>query len=189
VETGNTGVDTGAVDVSAATSRRLACDASVVVMTHASDGTVLDVGRKTRTIPPAIRRALANRDRLCRFPGCVARRCDVHHVTHWADGGATRLDNLLLLCRRHHRLVHEGGVAVTVAPDGAVMFTLPSGRHLASSPSLLADDLRLEERLTDVVEAPATWDGTPFDLLWVLDVLYRPSAPWSGPTSVGPSLA
>ncbi len=86
--------------VSAVTSRRVACDAAVVVLQHAPDGAILDVGRKTRTVPPALRRALQARDRQCRFPGCHARRCDAHHVRHWADGGATRLDNLVLLCRR-----------------------------------------------------------------------------------------
>ena len=96
-------VDHGAVDVSAETSRRISCDASVVTMRHGADGAVLDVGRKTRTIPPSIRRALQARDRSCRFPGCTARRCDAHHVEHWIDGGATSLDNLVLLCRRHHR--------------------------------------------------------------------------------------
>ena len=81
------------IGVSAGTSRRIACDASRVVMTHARDGTVLDVGRKTRTVPPAIRRALTARDRRCRFPGC-----DAHHVRHCANGGATRLENLFLVC-------------------------------------------------------------------------------------------
>ena len=80
------------VRVSAGTSRRIACDASTVVMRHDRDGRVLDVGRKTRTIPPAIRRALTARDRRCRFPGCGSRHCDAHHVRHWADGGATRRD-------------------------------------------------------------------------------------------------
>jgi len=83
--------------------------AAVVVMRHAADGSVLDVGRKTRTIPPAMRRALAARDSRCGLPGCGARQCVAHHVRHWADGGETRLDNLVLLCRRHHRAVHEGG--------------------------------------------------------------------------------
>jgi 5-methylcytosine-specific restriction endonuclease McrA len=91
-----------------ATSQRLACDASLVHMRHDADG-VLDVGRKTRTIPLSIRRALTARDAGCRFPGCTSRRCDAHHLTHWADGGATSVDNLVLLCRRHHRAVHEGG--------------------------------------------------------------------------------
>jgi hypothetical protein len=97
------------VRVSAETSQRLACDAAVVAITEGPEGAVLDVGRKTRTIPPAIRRALSARDQQCRFPGCTSRRCDAHHIEHWADGGSTRLDNLLLLCRRHHRMVHEDG--------------------------------------------------------------------------------
>jgi hypothetical protein len=95
----------------------MACDAGAVVMRHAADGSVLDVGRKTRTIPPALRRALLARDRQCRFPGCNARRCDAHHVRHWADGGPTRLDNLVLLCRRHHRAVHEEGFLVRMGPS------------------------------------------------------------------------
>ena len=62
-------------------------------MTHAPDGSILDVGRKTRTISPALRRALIERDGGCRFPGCRAGRCDAHHLKHWADGGETSLDN------------------------------------------------------------------------------------------------
>ena len=95
--------------VSAETSRRLSCDASVVEIGHGRDGSVLDVGRKTRTIPPSVRRALEVRDRGCRFPGCGLRFTDAHHIKHWADGGETRLENLLLLCSHHHRLLHEEG--------------------------------------------------------------------------------
>ena len=91
--------EAGGIHVSAATAQRLACDAATVEMRHDSDGQVLDVGRKSRTISPALRRALAARDRQCRFPGCQARRCDAHHIRHWAHGGATALDNLVLLCR------------------------------------------------------------------------------------------
>jgi hypothetical protein len=97
------------VRVSAETSRRLTCDASVVKVTRGSGGSVLDAGRKTRTISPALRRALEVRDRGCRFPGCGLRFTDAHHVHHWADGGATSLANCLLLCAYHHTLVHEGG--------------------------------------------------------------------------------
>jgi len=107
----------GDLRVPAGTSRRIACDASLVVMTHGPDGSVLDVGRKTRTVPPAIRRALDHRDGGCRFPGCGLRFCDAHHVKHWADGGETRLDNLVLLCRRHHRAVHEEGFGVEIVTD------------------------------------------------------------------------
>jgi len=95
--------------VSAETSRRLSCDASVVEICHGRDGSVLDVGRKTRTIPPSVRRALEVRDRGCRFPGCGLRFTDAHHTKHWADGGVTKLNNLLLLCGHHHRLLHEEG--------------------------------------------------------------------------------
>ena len=91
--------EAGGIHVSAETARRVACDAATVTMCHGPGGEILDVGRRTRTIPPALRRALAARDRQCRFPGCGNRRCDSHHVEHWADGGRTALDNLVLLCR------------------------------------------------------------------------------------------
>ncbi len=91
------------------TARRIACDCGKVCVHEDGTGEVLSVGRKTRTVPAAIRRALRARDRGCRFPGCTHRRfVDAHHVRHWADGGETRLDNLVLLCSRHHTLVHEG---------------------------------------------------------------------------------
>jgi len=95
--------------VSYETSRRLTCDATVVAVHHSSDGSVMGAGRRTRTISPALRRALAARDRGCRFKGCGLRFTDAHHVRHWADGGETSLGNLLLLCSYHHRLVHEEG--------------------------------------------------------------------------------
>jgi hypothetical protein len=80
----------------------------------------LDVGRRTRTIPPAIRTALVVRDRGCAFPGCdrPPSWTDAHHREHWADGGPTSLDNLVLLCRTHHRAVHEGGWQLIHDPDG-----------------------------------------------------------------------
>jgi hypothetical protein len=76
--------------VSREASRRLCCDASVVRVTESPDGGILSVGRKTRTIPPALRRALEIRDRGCRFPGCGLRFTDAHHVTHWATAGRRR---------------------------------------------------------------------------------------------------
>ena len=111
--------------VSAETSQRLGCDASRVVMKHDADGRIFEVGAKTRTIPPALRRALLHRDRSCRFPGCHGRFCQAHHIRHWAQGGPTTLSNLVLLCRRHHRAVHEEGyrsngysMASSVPPPG-----------------------------------------------------------------------
>ena len=87
------------VRVSAETSRRLACDASRVVMRHGRDGRVVEVAARTRTIPPALRRALHHRDRGCRFPGCGSRFGQGHHIHHWARGGPTTLSNLAMLCR------------------------------------------------------------------------------------------
>ena len=109
--------------VSAETSRRIACDASLLGIKEDENGEPLSIGRKTRAIPPAMRRALRMRDKGCRFPGCTNDRfVDGHHIKHWADGGETSLDNLVLLCRHHHHLVHEGGFACEKSKDGEVEF-------------------------------------------------------------------
>ncbi|NNF38384.1 MAG: DUF222 domain-containing protein [Gemmatimonadetes bacterium] len=124
--------------VPAGTSRRLACDASVVrtgLSLGGVDGSpTLDLGRSTRTISPSLRRALDLRDRVCRFPGCACRFTDGHHIKHWADGGETNLRNLILLCRRHHRAVHEGGVQVCMDREGKVAFFTPKGRAMFDAP-------------------------------------------------------
>ena len=133
--------DLDGIRVSAETSRRMACDAAVVAMVHAMDGAVVSVGRRTRTIPPHIRRALEERDRGCRFPGCACRFTEAHHVKHWADGGETSLRNTVLLCRRHHRAVHEGRVKVSVNSDGTVLFFTPKGRMLVDAPRSSTGDL------------------------------------------------
>src|SRR6266849_835348 len=112
--------------VSAETSRRLACDASRVVMQHARDGRVVEVAARTRTIPPALRRGLHHRDHGCRFPGCEVRFGQGHHIRHWAQGGPTTLSNLALLCRRHHRAVHEEGYHLDRQPDGELRFRRPA---------------------------------------------------------------
>jgi len=124
---------------SAETSRRVACDASVVEVRHGRDGTILDVGRRRRTIPPAIRRALEARDSGCRFPGCGSRFTDAHHVVHWADGGETKLGNLVLLCRHHHRLVHEEGYRLELNPwpGGRAVFYDARGLPVPEAPPLI----------------------------------------------------
>jgi uncharacterized protein DUF222/HNH endonuclease len=120
--------------VCAETARRLACDASVVRMHDGPEGTI-SVGRKTRAIPPSIRRALRSRDGGCRFPGCTNHRwVDGHHIEHWADGGETKLDNLVQLCRRHHRLLHEGGFTVEPRADGSLLFCRPDGAQMPLVP-------------------------------------------------------
>jgi hypothetical protein len=163
-------LDEGGVRVSAETSRRLSCDGSVVVMSEAPDGTVLDVGRKTRLVPAPIRRALAARDSRCRFPGCCARRCDAHHITHWANGGATSLDNLMLLCRRHHTLLHEGGLTVERDRFGTFRFMRPDGRVLEASPPLPPPAAGVIVTMGSARTLPC-WDGTPFRLADVFDAV------------------
>jgi hypothetical protein len=117
------------------TVRRLGCDAGVVRMVE-RDGQPISVGRRTRTVPPALRRALRSRDDGCRFPGCVHRRfLHAHHIHHWARGGPTTLQNLVQLCSYHHRLVHEGGFAVERAGPRAVRFRRPDGHLIPAAPS------------------------------------------------------
>ena len=176
--------EAGGIHVSAATAQRVACDSAVVAMRHGPDGQVLDVGRKTRTISPALRRALAARDRQCRFPGCQARRCDAHHILHWAHGGATALDNLVLLCRRHHRAVHEEGFQVRADPSGAVQFVRPDGRPLPAVPPAphwtgaplapAAKRLQAAGIAIDGSTATPAWRGERLDLKWAIGILWRP---------------
>ncbi|HEU4529006.1 MAG TPA: DUF222 domain-containing protein [Actinomycetota bacterium] len=113
------------------TARRLACDARVSRIITDGGSQPLDVGRSSRVIPPALRRAVIVRDGGCRFPGCgrPPSWCDAHHVRHWADGGRTALDNLVLLCRPHHRAVHRGFRVQMV--DGVPVFSRAGG---ASAP-------------------------------------------------------
>jgi len=167
----------GGIGVSAETSRRLSCDASAVVVREDADGSVLDVGRKTRTVPAAIRRALTARDRRCAFPGCDARRCDAHHVVHWAEGGPTALDNLILLCRRHHTLAHEGRFSVERTTDGDIVFRRPDGRPLEPSPVLGWNGHKV---VPDGVNAKSlrVWDGTPLNVGYAIDVLRPQPAAW-----------
>ena len=104
-------------------------------MRHDEDGRVVEIGARTRTIPPALRRALHARDRGCRFPGCGVAYGQGHHLRHWAHGGPTTLSNLAMLRRRHHRAVHEEGFQVARGPDGALRFTRPDGRALPEVPA------------------------------------------------------
>jgi HNH endonuclease len=121
----------------AVTSRRIACDSSVVCIKEDEHGEPLSIGRRSRSIPPPMRRALKARDKGCRFPGCTNTRfVDGHHIQHWADGGETSLDNLILLCRHHHHLVHEGGFACGKDKSGTISFKDQREQPLDQSPGL-----------------------------------------------------
>lgn len=170
--------------VSAETVRRLGCDASLVMMIDDEAGEPLDVGRKTRSIPPALRRALRSRDRGCRFPGCTHTRfVDGHHIHHWADGGATKLSNLVSLCRFHHRQVHEGGVKVEVLDDGALRFLRADGRPFdqavcrapVGEPRVLPDErwVALGRAAVAPDAAISRWRGESMDYGTAIDALLR----------------
>jgi hypothetical protein len=173
------------------TVRRLSCDAGVVRIVEDAKGQPLDVGRKTRTIAPALKRALSARDQGCRFPGCGAtRHLHGHHIEHWADGGNTCLDNLVQLCPHHHRRVHEGGFDVQALRDHAcgalaIDFYRPDGSRI--------DDAVPQHSLTDCVEtslkqrnaqlglaidhdtAFPNWDGEPMDHAMAIDGMFTAS--------------
>ncbi len=176
------------VYVPAGTSQRFAwgaphaCDASRVVMRHAADGRIEEVGARTRTIPPALRRALHHRDRGCRFPGCGLPFGQGHHIRHWAHGGPTTLSNLALLCRRHHRAVHEEGYQVERQADGELRFRRPDGRPLPDTPPSApvpadpVDALRAGNDghglHIDARTAMPGWLGERLDVGYAIDVLH-----------------
>jgi hypothetical protein len=115
-------------------ARRLGCDASLQVLIKRGKK-ALYLGRKTRAISPALNLAIRERDAGCRFPGCTHRRwVDAHHIVHWSRGGRTEPENLVVLCRRHHRLIHEGGFSVTGNANEELTFRDPSGERLENSP-------------------------------------------------------
>lgn len=146
----------GGPDVSAETSRRIACDCSLLRVDEDEGGEPLSVGRKIRSIPPAIRRALTLRDGGCRFPGCTHDRfVDGHHIKHWANGGETSLENLVLLCRHHHHLVHEGGFSCEKSRDGEIVFRDPRDVVL---------DKFVEPRTLDKDDLEAWLDREFFDM-------------------------
>jgi hypothetical protein len=173
--------------VPAGTSQRLACDASRVIMRHGPDGRVVEVGARTRTIPPALRRALHHRDRHCRFSGCGVRFGQGHHIRHWAHGGPTILSNLAMLCRRHHRAVHEDGFRMHRDPDGELRFHRPDGRSLPEvpPPPTVPDDpvehFRVQHANGGLVLHSRTalpgWLGERLDVGYAIDVLHPLARP------------
>jgi len=166
--------------VPAETCRRLACDCARVDWHEDSGGEPLSVGRKTRSIPPAIRRALKRRDSGCRFPGCTCTKyVDAHHIRHWADGGETSMDNLVLLCRFHHRLVHEAGFGVRFVVGEGAVFTLPDGTVIPQAPetrsrgnvfALIAGHQKSGLNITPETPVPQ-WHGEQMDNSTAVEML------------------
>jgi len=152
--------------VAAETVERLCCDASLSHMVF-DKGEPVSIGRKSRTIPPPMRRALQRRDGGCRFPGCCnSRFVDGHHIQHWSKGGETSVDNLVLLCSKHHHLVHEGGFSVRRGAGGTLRFARPDGRTIPESvPALKPSAIPLAGT------QPWAWRGESMDFGLNLDIL------------------
>jgi hypothetical protein len=153
----------------------LTCDSLISWMRHDSRGNVIDIGRRHRQPPPALRRALRERDRCrCRFPGCNNRRIDAHHVRAWAKGGPTSLANTISLCRYHHRLVHMRGYQITAA-SGGFEFYRPDGTLVVNSPPRPAVKGQLADH-HDAEITPGTitppWYGERLDLDYAIAVCF-----------------
>ncbi len=139
--------------ISAETSRRIACDSSISILHEDKNGQPLSIGRKSRVIPPAMRRALRARDEGCQFPGCTHQYfIDGHHIKHWADGGETSLQNLVQLCRFHHRLVHEGGFSCEKKGDEPLVFRDQIGQVISGADYMPPSGYELAEWMRNKME-------------------------------------
>lgn len=169
------------VDVDSEAARRLGCEAEIVPVIE-RDGLPIDVGRKYRTAPPRLRMALEIRDRFCRFPGCMvpAEHTDAHHLTPWIQGGGTNFAEMLLLCRYHHRIYHEGGYRIVVAGDD-FRFETSDGQAIGVPgqwvPAEVGD--------MPANAAQAEWGGARIDwdeMMFVLGLDFWPAEPRAGPS-------
>lgn len=154
--------------IPAETARRLCCDAARVLMVENAAGDPLSVSRQSRTVPWHIRKALEQRDGGCTFPGCIERRyVDAHHIRHWVDGGETSLANCTLLCRHHHRLVHEAGYVCERVGD-RIVFRTPDGRELTALPQEADDAVSYQNgsEQVDVSAETSVRDGDASDHMW-----------------------
>ena len=166
--------------VSAESLRRLACDCGLTGIARDEDGSILDIGRKTRRIPPALRRAVMARDGGCAFPGCTHDRfIDVHHAEHWFDGGETKLGNLVALCTFHHRLLHEDGWRARLDGGGKPTFLRPDGSVLeaacaaAEPPANLLCAFEADHAALEIDDETGLtgWDGTRPDYSACVEVV------------------
>jgi len=159
------------------TARRLACEAGIVPIFEDGDGNPLNVGRRHRRPPTALRRALLARDRCCRFPGCGSRRfLHAHHVIHWAQGGDTRIGTMVLLCSKHHRAVHEGGYFCGLRSDhGEVHFLRPDGQPIDLPPIDRASHTFADPPAPDA--GRSLWSGERLDLGLAVEGLWLAEAP------------
>lgn len=161
---------------------RLTCNADLIGVIRDADGATIAHGKRRRVVSAAQRRALMIRDGSCRFPSCHRRtRLEAHHVQHWSRGGATDLDNLLLLCRFHHMACHEGNITISMAAPSSTRhgprFITADGIELLprwdpdAHPGWKRDDHLLRTHLTADNVRPL-WAGERFSLADTVTVLF-----------------
>ena len=166
------GLGTDPVSVPRKSARRMLCDAVLRGVRHAEDR-VPTVGLDRRVVPSRLKRSLRLRDRGCRFPGCEHLAwVDAHHIVHWLDQGPTRPENLICLCRRHHRLMHEGGWWITGDANRDVWFHAPDGTIITGQPTHAdgTDEPVIEHGRSDT-DGRCGWWGDTFDLDHTIDVI------------------
>ena len=163
------------------TARRLACDATVLTLVEDALGRPLGISRRRRVVPRRLRRLLQRRDGGCRFPGCTTdKHVDAHHVWFWADGGPTDLDNLIMLCRFHHTLVHEGGFTIALVAPGRFTFHRPDGSLITVTAPAEPGDAEQMRAATHAAGATPSadslipdWDGSRQDIDTAIAVLHH----------------
>ena len=160
--------------ISVSTAQMITCSAALSWMRHDSAGQLLDLGRRRRRPNAALRRAARDRDTCrCRFPGCESRRVDLHHIQYWSNGGRTKLDNLVSLCKHHHLMVHDRGYLIAAARDGTFTFYRPDGTPVPASPPLPPPDGTIQDCHDADITAETIippWYGERLDLdyaIWV----------------------
>ena len=174
----------GGATLSAETIRRIWCDTTVTRL-ELRDGVIVEINEPTRNISASLRRALGLRDSHCRFPGCSAKRVDAHHIRYRNHKGPTTVENLLSLCRYHHKLVHEGGYTISRSTHGELQFHDPRGRQLHNHNELKAnnnaDALRQQHQNLGIHIEPDTivgnYCGDKLDLHYAVSVLTRQNVP------------
>ncbi|HEX6394262.1 MAG TPA: DUF222 domain-containing protein [Acidimicrobiales bacterium] len=160
--------------LSAETARRLTCDGPTVTITEDSAGKVVGVGRRTRRPNRPLERALRHRDHHCQYPSCTRRgHLHGHHIHHWINGGLTNLDNMILLCHRHHRRLHEGGFKMERLSDGSLRFFNRNGVEVPAVPAPLPTAVRDSAESWSVTPYSCQWDGGRPDYPMIVDTLLQ----------------
>jgi 5-methylcytosine-specific restriction endonuclease McrA len=176
ITTGSESIDP--IGITAEAARRLTCDATLQFVAEDEQGTPKKLSRRQRVARGRLRRALRLRDGGCRFPGCSHRgRIAMHHIVHYTNEGATELSNLLSLCRKHHRAVHEGGWSI-VAVDGELHFQNPKGKQVAATPPRCSGDAAwVEARGRTAKQGRCEWRGDQLDLGLAVSILCEAVSP------------